>query len=375
GRQVQPEPDNSPSIGILPRLSLLDSNHLLVIGQASRDPETRFYPVVSNGDTIGWLAVAPLRRPVDRADLHFQEQQYKAGLITAMLALLLAAAVSMLLAWRLLVPVRQLAAATHTLAAGDYGTRVAVTSRDELGRLAGDFNRLAGTLERNEQLRRVFMADISHELRTPLAVLRGELEALQDGVRKLTPESLQSLQGEVTALSKLVEDLYELALADVGALAYQKSVVDLVEVAASTATGFEARAAERQLNLQHLFPDKPLHLLGDRLRLMQLFNNLLENSLRYTDPGGTLRLELRRQGRQALVSLEDSAPGLPEALLPRLFERFYRPEASRSRAYGGAGLGLALCRSIVEAHGGEIEAQPSSLGGLRILIRLPLAEA
>src|SRR5690606_24106405 len=149
----------------------------------------------------------------------------------------------------------------------------------------------------------------------------------------------------VTALSKLVEDLYELALADVGALTYQKSVVDLVEVAASTAAGFEARAIERQLDLQRLFPDKPLPLLGDRLRLTQLFNNLLENSLRYTDSGGTLRLELRRQGRQALILLEDSAPGLPEALLPRLFERFYRPEASRSRAHGGAGLGLALCRS------------------------------
>lgn len=374
GRQAQPESDNGPPIGILPRLSLLDGNRQLVIGQASRDPETRFYPVVSNNDTIGWLAVAPLRRPASRTDLHFQEQQLKAGLITAMLALLLAAAVSLLLAWRLLVPVRQLAAATHTLAAGDYGARVAVTSRDALGRLAEDFNKLAGTLERNEQLRRAFMADISHELRTPLAVLRGELEALQDGVRKLTPESLQSLQGEVTALSKLVEDLYELALADVGALTYQKSVVDLVEVAASTAAGFEARAIERQLDLQRLFPDKPLPLLGDRLRLTQLFNNLLENSLRYTDSGGTLRLELRRQGRQALILLEDSAPGLPEALLPRLFERFYRPEASRSRAHGGAGLGLALCRSIVEAHGGEIEAQRSPLGGLRILIRLPLAE-
>src|SRR5690606_7274231 len=157
-------------------------------------------------------------------------QQLTAGLISASLALLLAAAVSVLLAWRLLVPVRQLAGATHKLAAGDYATRVPAGSRDELGPLARGFNHLAATLERNAHLRRTFMADVSHELRTPLAVLRGELEALEDGVRALTPESLKSLHNEVAALSKLVDDVYELSLADVGALAYQKSTVDLGEL-------------------------------------------------------------------------------------------------------------------------------------------------
>jgi two-component system sensor histidine kinase BaeS len=379
-RQAQAELDDErpppgPLVGLSARLSLLDRHKEPVIGPAPAEAASRLYPIVSAGDTVGWLAVAPFQRPVNRADLHFQEQQLKAGLITGGLALLLAAAVSVLLTWRLLVPVRQLAAATHALAAGDYGTRVPVGSTDALGRLAQDFNQLASTLERNEQLRRDFMADISHELRTPLAVLRGELEALQDGVREPTPESLKSLQGEVLALSELVDDLYELALADVGALTYQKSTVDLREVAASAAAGFEARLAERRLQLQCALPEQPLLLSGDRLRLAQLFNNLLENSLRYTDSGGRLQLELRCEGRQAVLSLQDSAPSVPAELLPKLFERFYRLEASRNRGHGGAGLGLALCRSIVEAHGGQIEAQPSPLGGLRILVRLPLGQS
>lgn len=365
---------SGPLPGISARLSLLDKNRKLVIGQKQHGRDADLYPIIDDGNTIGWLAIAPLQRPSDRADVHFQEQQLKAGLVTGALALLLAAIVSVLLAWRLLLPVRQLAAATHTLAAGDYGSRVAVSSRDALGRLAQDFNHLAETLERNERLRRVFMADVSHELRTPLAVLRGELEALQDGVRQLTPASLKSLQAEVAALSKLVDDLYELALADVGALTYQKSKVDLTELAAACLGGFKDRALEQGLELRQRLPKEPLPLSADRARLIQLFNNLLENSLRYTDPGGVLSVSLLRQGDDAVLELEDSAPAVAEELLPQLFERFYRTEASRSRAHGGAGLGLALCRNIVEAHGGRIEARLSPLGGLRIIVRLPLQQ-
>lgn len=354
------------------RLSLLDHEKELVIGQLQVDRQATLYPIVADEQTVGWLAMTPLQSPISPTDMHFQQQQLKAGLLTGVLALLLAAATSLLLTWRLLLPVRELAGATHALAAGDYASRVDVSSGDALGRLAQDFNHLADTLERNEQLRRVFMADVSHELRTPLAVLRGELEALQDGVRQLTPASLQSLQAEVAALSKLVDDLYELALSDVGALTYQKTSIDLVELTQACLNGFRGRFEERGLALEQHLPAEPLLLLADRARLMQLLNNLLENSLRYTDAGGLLRVSLARQGTEVVMVLEDSAPAVEEALLPQLFERFYRPELSRSRAHGGAGLGLPLCRNIVAAHAGRIEAQASALGGLRIVVRLPL---
>src|SRR5207237_322460 len=218
------------------------------------------------------------------------------------------------------------AEATRRLAAGHYSTRVAVHGNDELARLGRDFNRLAQALERNEELRRRFMADVSHELRTPLAVAFGELEALEDGVRPLTRESLASLRSELAALGKLVDDLNQLALADLGALAYRKSTLDVVP--------------------------------------------LIERSLE----SYRVRVAVRRHDARVAIDFEDSAPGVPPESLPHLFERFYRVEGSRNRANGGAGLGLAICRSIAAAHGGEIAAAPSALGGLHVSVTLPVAQ-
>ncbi len=269
--------------------------------------------------------------------------------------------------WR---PVKRLAEATHLLAAGQHATRVPVESRDELGRLAGDFNSLAQALERNEQLRRGFMADVSHELRTPLAVISGELEALEDGVRPLSRESLASLRTEVSALGKLVDDLNQLALADVGALAYRKQSLNLVPIIEQAVDSYRERMADKHLALDlDLAASAPV--FGDADRLTQLFRNLLENSARYTDGGGRLRVAAHRDGARVAIDFEDSAPGVPAASLPHLFERFYRVEGSRSRANGGAGLGLAICRNIVQAHGGDIAADPSALGGLRVRVTLP----
>ncbi|MBJ5895386.1 HAMP domain-containing protein, partial [Salmonella enterica subsp. enterica serovar Rissen] len=178
------------------------------------------------------------------------------------------------LARSLLAPVKRLVEGTHKLAAGDFTTRVTPTSTDELGKLAQDFNQLASTLEKNQQMRRDFMADISHELRTPLAVLRGELEAIQDGVRQFTPDSVASLQAEVGTLTKLVDDLHQLSMSDEGALAYQKSSLDLIPLLEVASGAFRERFASRGLTIQLSLPDS-MTVFGDRDRLMQLFNNLL----------------------------------------------------------------------------------------------------
>jgi two-component system sensor histidine kinase BaeS len=283
-----------------------------------------------------------------------------------------AALVALVLARAFLQPLKRVAEATHRLAAGNYATRVKVTSEDELGRLAGDFNRLAESLERNETLRRRFMADVSHELRTPLAVLSGELEALEDGVRPLTRESLASLRAEIGALGKLVDDLNQLALADTGALAYRKETVDVVPLLAQALDSHRERLAEQGLAVETSW-NGAAPVFGDADRLRQMFRNLLENSARYTDRGGRVRVAARREGGRVRVDFEDSAPGVPGEALPQLFERFYRVDASRSRANGGTGLGLAICRSIAEAHDGEINATPSALGGLRVSVSLPVA--
>ena len=360
-----------------PSYALLDENGKTIVsaGPGGGQRGSRRHSIEVDGRVVGWLSAPPHASAATVIDERFATQQLTATWLISALSVVLAALVSVLLARGLIAPLRRLGRATHRLASGDYATRVAASSGDELGQLARDFNHLALTLENNERMRRDMVADISHELRTPLAILQGELEAMQDGVRALTPESLASLQAEVATLKKLIEDLYELSLADVGAMHYRMTRVDTGALLSAVCASFRERMAARGLTLDvqvdPLAP--PLH--GDPQRLTQLFNNLLENSLRYTDPEGQTRIRLQARGQTLEISVEDSAPGVPDSLLPRLFERMFRADPSRSRESGGSGLGLALAARIVEAHGGTIQAQPSPLGGVRILMHFPLGTA
>ncbi|MBE7374160.1 ATP-binding protein [Pseudomonas lopnurensis] len=357
--------------GAVFRIALLDAEQQRVRGLPVVGRDAVRLPIVVDGATVGWLTMTPFQSVTEALGERLFQRQLQASLAIAVLVLLLATLTAGWATRRLLAPMLQVAAATHRLAAGDYAGRVLVQSDDEVGQLARDFNQLAYTLERNEQMRREFMADISHELRTPLAVLRGELEALEDGVRKLDGDSLRSLQQEVGQLNQLVDDLHELSLADVGALTYRKQPQDLVEVLQQALSGASARCQEQGLTLALQLPLAAMPVMADAARLRQLLGNLLENSLRYTSAGGQLRIRLQEQDDRIVLDWLDSAPGVAETDLPRLFERFFRGEASRGRASGGSGLGLAICRSIAEAHGGSLQARPSPLGGLWLQLSLP----
>lgn len=332
--------------------------------------ETVSRPILVNNATVGWVISTPIERLTRNADISFAHRQSHISGLIAGLVMLLAAAVAWLIARSLLAPVQRLIVATHHLAAGDFTTRVPPGGHDELGRLARDFNQLAITLEKNEHIRRALVADVSHELRTPLAILRGELEALQDAVRPLTADALTSLQSEVLILNKLVDDLHQLSLSDVGALAYRKESLDAVQLLQLSLAAFRERFNEKQIALRSHLPASAM-LFGDPSRLTQLFHNLLENSLRYTDHGGVLEVGIQPQDDGLLFYWQDSAPGVSDEQLTQIFERFYRTEGSRNRASGGSGLGLAISQNIVEAHGGQMVAQHSPLGGLRIAILLP----
>ncbi|WP_222888296.1 two-component system sensor histidine kinase BaeS [Enterobacter sp. C2] len=327
--------------------------------------------IMVNGAEVGSVIASPVERLTRNTDINFDRQQRRTSWLIVGLATLLAALATFPLARGLLAPVKRLVEGTHRLAAGDFTTRVTTTSPDELGKLAQDFNQLASTLEKNQQMRRDFMADISHELRTPLAVLRGELEAIQDGVRQFTPESVASLQAEVGTLTKLVDDLHQLSMSDEGALAYQKAPMDVITLLEIAAGAFRERFASRGLTLSVSLPESAI-VFGDRDRLMQLFNNLLENSLRYTDAGGQLLISASVKPDILAMTFADSGPGVSDEQLSRLFERFYRTEGSRNRASGGSGLGLPICVNIVEAHGGTIAAAHSPFGGVSITVELPL---
>lgn len=368
GREAPPLSDQT---GAVFRFAVLDRDYHVVIGNPEVGKMDVLRPVVVRGQTVGWMAMLPFQKVLARADAQFYEAQRRAWALIGAASILVAALLGWLLSRTLLRRLRGLTSATHRLAAGDYATRIDADAQDELGQLARDFNQLAQALARNESARRDFMADISHELRTPLAVLRAELEALQDGIRPVTRDSLISLHQEVGQLGKLVEDLYDLSLTDVGALAYRRAPVDLTTILESTLAGVRARIAGAGLTLHRNIFAAPLRIDGDERRLQQLLSNLLENSVRYTDSGGQLMVHSSRSGSLIQIVVEDSAPAVPTDKLDRLFERFYRVEGSRNRANGGAGLGLAICRNIAVAHDGSIQAERSALGGLRVVLQLP----
>lgn len=355
------------------RVVLLDLNQDVLFGFPHMFKEIGYKPLKHNGEIVGQLGLAPQKRLADTLQLQFiKEQKTTFGLI-ALGIVLLAALLTLPITSRLVRPVKTLAAATRELTSGNYKVRTPVTSEDELGQLSRDFNVLADTLEQNEQARRQWVADISHELRTPLAVLRGEIEAIQDQVREVTPQTLKTLHGEVLQLNRLISDLYELSMSDLGALTYKKETIVPLEVLKDTIELFMPRIDAHNLKMVvELDVGAGVELLADKDRLQQLFANLLENSLRYTEAGGCLELRTESDGHHLTIHLLDSAPGVSASELPHLFDRLYRVESSRNRAIGGAGLGLSICRNIVEAHGGVINAQSSPLGGLWQTITLPL---
>lgn len=355
------------------RLALLDETGRRLIGPPLPFPdEGKRYPVQVDGTTVGILYVMPSTHITDGLAQQFERQQERILGLIGLIALLVAAIASYLLANRLLGPLQALTGGARALTTGNYSARVRLRTRDEFQTLAEDFNQLAATLERNEAARRRWIADISHELRTPLSVLRGEMEALEDGIRTLDMQALQSLQAEAALLGKLVDDLYQLALCDVGCLDCHRETVDMIALLRETAAQHQTRFTQQRLAITQVLPPAPAFVQADPTRLKQLLNNLLENTLRYTDPGGRLHVAARQQDRQLIITLDDTAPGVPADALPLLFEHLFRVEPSRSRRHGGAGLGLALCRRIVEGHGGRITAAPSPLGGLRISVCLPL---
>lgn len=302
------------------------------------------------------------------------ERQSEAFIWIALLMIVLSAGLAGLLAYTLGRPLKRITTAAKALAVGHYDSRLPVESNDELGQLALNFNDMAAAWEQSEQARRRWVADISHELRTPLAVLRGELEALLDGIRPLTKEAINSLFGDFMRLNRLTDDLYQLSLSDQGALSYRKVQLDPVALLKEDLTALNPEFQNKQMAIKwtNNLTD-PISIYADPDRLSQLYRNLLTNSVNYTDSKGQLVITLSRESDKLVLNFSDSKPGVPEHELPKLFDRFYRVESSRNRYHGGAGLGLAICSNIVEAHNGTIQAQSSPLNGLSIRIELPIS--
>jgi two-component system sensor histidine kinase BaeS len=356
------------------RITLFDADGRYLAGRKPDAIPLVRRPIEVNGRSVGFLGVARSHRPSDAMALAFLEQLRASLWWILGFAVAFSALAATLLARHFRRPIRQLAGGAAMLAEGRFEVRLPDKRSDELGELAHHFNTLAQRLDSAESARRQWVADTSHELRTPLAVLRAQLEAVQDGVRSASPDTVDAMLRQVLALNKLIDELYALARADVGALDVKPERLDLWQFASAHARGFEARLQAAGLQLELGAAPPRAQVLADPDRMRQVLDNLFENSLRYTTPGGRVHLHAEAAGSTLHLHLDDSAPGVPDAALSQLAQRFYRVDASRSRAHGGAGIGLALCRRLLEAQGATLGFAHSPIKGLRATIAMPLVE-
>jgi two-component system sensor histidine kinase BaeS len=353
-------------------LQLQDLDGQFVRGDPRMPPELMVrVPIESDGHVVGYLAWP--KKPRHPEEDEFAERQLKHLFRVSLYGLVVAALFAALITALIVRPIRRLSGGAAALARREFAVRVPEGRRDELGDLAADFNRLASALEGYDTRQRQWLADISHELRTPLAVLRGEIEALVDGLRQPDANALRSLRQEVGRLEALIRDLQLVSQAESGALRLNRAETDLGALALQSGERFRERLKTRGFALT-LDATPGLVASVDAQRMEQVLANLLENALRHAAPPGPVELTARAEADRIVLRVSDAGPGVPADALPRLFDRLYRVDSARTRASGGAGLGLAICKSIVEAHGGTIEARPSASGGLEILISLsPLA--
>lgn len=292
--------------------------------------------------------------------------------VASILLGLLTVVIGLLLMRRVVEPLSTVIAAAQAVAGGDLGARVPTGKRhDDLYALSTSFNRMASELERNDRQRREMLADIAHELRTPLTILRGRLEGILDGVYTADEAHIAPALEEVYLLERLVDDLRLLTLVEARQLPLEPRPFDLAELAQRVATTFEAQAAESGVRLYMQSMQEALPVNADPQRIEQVIGNLIGNALRYVPPGGLVNIWVSAQEGRAQLSVVDNGPGVAPEDLEHIFDRFWRGDKSRARNLGGAGLGLAISRQLIEAHGGTIWANNLEHGGFQVSFELP----
>ncbi|HOU16110.1 MAG TPA: ATP-binding protein [Anaerolineae bacterium] len=343
-------------------------------GKLTTAEQQRALPIRNAAAVIGYLL--PDREALGAGALDEPAQRYLdqlrgallvGGLVAFAAALLLAG----LLTRGIVAPVRRLTQATQAIAAGNLDARAPVHGHDEIAELSQTFNAMSASLQRAEQARRAQTADIAHELRNPLSVLQGTLEALADGVYEPTPDNIEPALDQVRTLNRLVGDLRTLALADAGELRLERQPVDIGALLEHAAEGYREVLTDHGLTLDYTPAPHPLTVHADYERLTQVVGNILSNAARYVPAGGHVQMTARAAQNGVEVTIADNGPGVSDADLPHIFERFWRGDPSRSRTTGGSGLGLAIARHIILAHGGRIWAAPTPGGGLTVAFWLP----
>ena len=368
-------PGKAPHQPLIRGITVYDSEQQIIIGKVPYDRARSLTAVRSNGKILGWVGAPDIRTPQSPVDIAFAKRQRSLLGYGALVAVLLSLGAAAVMARRLTRPISALSEAATDLASGRTNREIPVQSEDELGQLSRDFNTLAQTLSRNERARQRWIADISHELRTPLAVMRAEVDAVLDGIRTPDQGTVASIDQECQRLTRLVDDLYQLARADIGALDYNFETVSMATLVDEAVSRYRPRliAAGLQCDFQ-LDPDEstPPDVKLDRQRIAQLLDIVFENCCHYVAAPGTVHVGLSTHSQWAIVNIDDTGPGVAKENLEALFEPLHREDYSRSRRSGGSGLGLAIARRIADGHDGKLSASASDYGGLRITLKLKL---
>jgi len=291
------------------------------------------------------------------------------GLIAVAIALIM----TFFLSRRILSPVKALNDAARRLGSGDFTQRVEFKDNSEFGELGNTFNTMADNLEHAEELRKNMVADIAHELRTPLSNIKGYLEATRDGLVKADEDTIRKLDEEATLLSRLVDDLQELSLAEAGELKLLRQPADISDVINQATSMMQTAADEKEVAITTELPEQLPPVDIDAHRISQVLRNLLENALTVTAPGDSITVSAEEQVDCVEISVTDTGEGIPAENLPYIFERFYRVDKSRTRATGGSGLGLTIAKRLVEAHGGGIKAESEPGRGSRFSLTIPFS--
>tara|TARA_R110001583_G_scaffold103271_1_gene250427 strand:+ start:1 stop:1482 length:1482 start_codon:yes stop_codon:yes gene_type:complete len=355
--------------------ALLDNDENIIAGRYIDDLEYTKTKIMINEVIVGYFAVSKRNQLTQGYEVDFIEQQQYYLWIIALFAMILVALVTLPLARHLVEPIKLITLGMHKLTQGDYQQSIDLKRQDELGELSRDYNELALTLAENDTARKRWLANISHELRTPVAILRGELEAMLDEVRPLTKNNVASANDEVKHLQRLIDDLNLLTSADIGGMRYRKQHEELISLMQGELDKYRSYLADAGIKLSFDTHGQDIAIYGDKTRLCQLFENIINNCIKYSSASLlniSLIVENINSNPTALIKFEDNGVGVDDVHLAHLFEHLYRVEDSRNRKTGGSGLGLSICRHIVLAHQGDITAEQSSLGGLAIMIKLPL---
>lgn len=356
------------------RIGLYDPQGQHIAGVERGEHEVFEQPIVVGQRRVGTLMLLLKTKPNDALSRAFFADQQRQLWIVGSAALLLSALAAALLARHFRRPIRELMQTAQALTARQFDQRTQINRTDELGQLGESINQLAQMLDAHEKAQQQWVSDTSHELRTPVAVLQAQVEAMQDGVRQATPEHLAAMQRQIGQLIHLIGDLQALSQADAGQLRCVLRPLEADVWLAGEVESYSLRMVQAGLTLDVDVQAHDVQVLADAQRLQQVMHNILENSARYTDRGGVVRVSSQVIHDRWHCVIQDSAPSVPADLLSRLGERFFRVDASRQRATGGSGLGLAVSRQLMLAQAGELHITASALGGIAVSVSLPIVK-